>query len=147
MERTHLRHVLITRRLNAPPDRLYRAWAHPDELRAWFPDSVEGSLAVGTRSILVFPERRVYWDVLAAEPDHHFRFRCGWDERDVLVTQVTVTIERRGSGAVLTLEDGPFDVTKPEELDALLQATEGWSEALTMLRAQIDFYTDVRVRP
>jgi hypothetical protein len=47
----------------------YGAWTVPEELIRWFPERVEGSLAVGTRSALVFPDQRVWWDVTALESD------------------------------------------------------------------------------
>jgi len=46
-------------RLNAPPERVFRMWADPEDLARWFPDRIEGGLAVGARSILVWPDRRV----------------------------------------------------------------------------------------
>ena len=53
-----MRTVRLQRRLDAQPYRVYRAWSSPDALTTWFPDAVEGSLAVRARSTLVFPSRR-----------------------------------------------------------------------------------------
>jgi uncharacterized protein YndB with AHSA1/START domain len=61
------RSVRMVRRLDAPPARVYRCWTVPEELIRWFPQRVEGSLAVGTRSTLVFPDQRVWWDVTVLE--------------------------------------------------------------------------------
>ena len=71
-----------------------------------------------TRSTLVFKDRRVWWDVIAAEPNTRFQFRWPWLADDSYLTVVTVTITPRGYGSLVTLEDGPFDLTRPRVLDA-----------------------------
>lgn len=101
------RWVLMHRRLNAPPERVFRAWADPEELARWFPERIEGGLAVGSRSVLVWSERRVWWEVIEAHPSRSFVFRWPWFPDDGLVTTVSVTIEPAGYGSRLALEDGP----------------------------------------
>ena len=140
------RHVRVERKLDAPPSRVYRAWSDPAELTSWFPYTVEGSLMPGTRTTLVWPDLRVWWDVVEAEPERRFRFRWPWLADESYVTQVTVDIEPRGYGSVVRLEDGPFDVARPGVLDAYAECLEGWGEALTLLRARIDFSVDLRFR-
>jgi Uncharacterized conserved protein len=138
------RMVHIQRRLDCQPYRAYRAWSSPDALTTWFPDAVEGSLSVGVRSTLVFPTRRVWWEVVAAEPDTHFQFRWPWSESDDLVTTVNVTVTPRGYGSLVTLEDGPFDLTVRRGADAYAECLVGWGEALANLRAVMDFSVDLR---
>ena len=72
------RWVQVTRRIDASPSRVHRAWSDPEELAGWFPRQVEGSLTVGTRSILTWHDRRVPIDVLASDPPHLFQFRWSW---------------------------------------------------------------------
>jgi uncharacterized protein YndB with AHSA1/START domain len=139
-----VRTVRLQRRLDAPPYRVYRAWSSPDALQEWFPDSVEGSLTPGTRSTLVFPDRRVWWDVVEAEPYSRFRFNWPWLPDDGWVTMVTVTISPRGYGSLVTLEDGPFDLTQPGVLEAYAECLQGLGEALAHLRAIVDFSVDLR---
>ncbi|MDP8905496.1 MAG: SRPBCC domain-containing protein [Chloroflexota bacterium] len=139
-----VRTVRLQRRLDAPPYRVYRAWSAPEALSEWFPDSVEGSLAPGTRSILVFPNERVWWEVLAAEPYSRFQFRWPWLADEEWVSTVTVTITPRGYGSLVTLEDGPFDLTAPRVLDAYAECLQGWGEALAHMRAVVDFSVDLR---
>jgi uncharacterized protein YndB with AHSA1/START domain len=141
---TPVRTVHLERRVDAPPYRVYRAWSSPEALAEWFPDSVEGSLAPGTRSTLVFPDQRVWWDVLEAEPTSRFRFRWPWLADDSWVSEVTVTIAPRGYGSLVTLEDGPFDLAVPGVLEAYAECLEGWGAALSQLRAVIDFSVDLR---
>ncbi len=140
------RTVRMTRRFNAPPNRLYRCWTDPEEIVRWFPELVEGSLAVGTRSTLVFPDQRVWWDVTTLESDRRFAFRWPWLRDDRWVTDVSITLEPAGYGTLLTLTDGPFDVGIPGVLDAYAHACEGWGEALAWLRGWVDFSVELRDR-
>jgi uncharacterized protein YndB with AHSA1/START domain len=141
------RAVRMVRRLGAPPSRVYRAWTVPEELVRWFPQRVEGSLAVGTRSTLVFPDQRVWWDVTVLESDRRFEFRWPWLPGDPWETTVSVRLEPAGYGTLLTLTDGPFDLRVPGVLDAYAEALEGWGEALAWLRGVVDFSSDLRTRP
>ena len=139
-----IRTVRLQSRLDAPPYRVYRAWSAPEALSEWFPESVEGSLATDTRSTLVFKDRRVWWDVIAAEPNTRFQFRWPWLADDSYITTVTITITPRGYGSLVTLEDGPFDLTRPHVLDAYGECLEGWGEALANMRAVVDYSVDLR---
>jgi uncharacterized protein YndB with AHSA1/START domain len=139
-----VRTVRIQQRVDGQPYRVFRAWASPDALTTWFPDSVEGSLSVGARSTLVFPSRRVWWDVLQVQPDVLFQFRWPWLDNDEWVTTATVTVTPRGYGSVVTLEDGPFDLTRPGVVDAYADCLVGWGEALANLRAVVDYSVDLR---
>jgi uncharacterized protein YndB with AHSA1/START domain len=139
-----VRTVRLQRRLDAEPYRVHRAWSAPEALSEWFPERVEGSLAPGTRSMLVFPDQRVWWEVIEADPDSRFRFRWPWLADESWVTVATVTITPRGYGSLITLEDGPFDLTHPGVLDAYAQCLSGWGEALANLRAVVDYSVDLR---
>ena len=136
------------RPLDASPGRVYRAWSAPEELATWFAPAVDGSLAVDTRSFLVWSHRRIWIDVVEAEPERVFRFRWPMmSDDDPRWTEVTVTIEPLGYGTKLTLQDGTFDLERGDELEAWSQAVEGWATALANLRAQVDFAVDLRPRP
>ncbi|MFI5255158.1 MAG: SRPBCC domain-containing protein [Candidatus Limnocylindrales bacterium] len=138
--------IKLHRRLNAPPQRAFRAWADPDELVRWLPSRIEGGLAVDTRSTLVWRDERVWWDVTEAEPDRLFTFRRPWSADETLVTLVTVRIETVGYGSRLHLEDGPFPVDQPAALEGWKSALEHWVWALAQLRAYLDFSVDLRWR-
>jgi uncharacterized protein YndB with AHSA1/START domain len=143
-ERPTERWVSFHRVFGASPARVYRAWTDPDELAAWFPHRVEGSLAVGARTILVWPSQRVWWEMLEAEPNRRIRFRWPWLEDESWLTEVIVDLRPRGYGTEVELRDGPFDVARPEILDAYAESRAGWAEALTLLRAYVDFTVDLR---
>lgn len=136
--------VRVSRRIDASPARVHRAWTDPEELASWFPRQVEGSLTVGTRSMLTWHDRRVPIDVLASDPPRLFRFRWSWPPDDSLQTVVSVQLADQGYGTLLTMSDGPFDVNAPGGLDAFAEALLGWGEAITNLRAQADFSVDLR---
>ena len=140
------RWVRLRRRLDAPPDRLYRTWADPEELARWFPERIEGGLAVGSRSALVWSDHRVWWDVTMASPNRIFAFRGAWLPDDRLVTDTRITIDPVGYGSRLELEDGPFPLDLPGGIDAWAEAIETWTDALAKLRAHIDFSVDIRPR-
>lgn len=143
---TSVRWIRLERRLDAPRERVHRAWSDPDEMAGWFPRQVEGSLTVGTRSILTWHDRRIPIDVLASDPATLFRFRWTWPTHDAYQTTVTVTFEPEGYGTLVTLTDGPFHVDRPGVLDAYAEALEGWGEALGNLRAVVDYSVDLRHR-
>jgi len=138
--------VALHRRLSAPPHRVFRAWSDPEELVRWLPFQIDGDLAVKARSTLVWPEERVWWDVITADPDRSFVFRRSWTADDRLVTRVTVTIRQLGYGCRMDLEDGPFPLGAAEDLDVLARAIEHWTTALAQLRAHLDFSVDLRWR-
>lgn len=140
------RWVRLRRRLDAPPDRVYRTWADPEELARWLPERIEGGLAVGSRSVLVWSDRRVWWDVTEARPNREFAFRWPGRADGGPVTDVRVSIEPAGYGSVLELEDGPFPLDVPGGIDAWATAIELWSDALAKLRAELDFSVDLRLR-
>lgn len=140
------RMVRMVRRLNAPPERVFRAWADPEELARWFPERIEGGLAVGARSTLVWPDRRVSWEVIEAHPSRTFVFRWPRLPDEGLVTTVHVSIDPVGYGSRLELVDGPFPLDQPGAIDAWAETIETWAEALAMLRAHLDFSVDLRPR-
>ena len=141
-----VRTIRMVRRLNAPPERVSRAWADPEELARWLPERVEGALAVGARTVLVWPDRREWWEVVEARPGRIFAFRRPRLPDGRFVTTARVTIEPAGYGSRIELEDGPFSLDQPGVIDAWAEALESWSEALAMLRAHLDFSVDLRTR-
>lgn len=142
-----LRTVAIERRMDAVPERVLRCWSDPDELMRWFPVRVDGSLAVGARTTLVWPREQVWWEVTDFVTPSRFAFRWPWDADESLVTQVTISLQAEGAGTRLLLTDGPFPIDRPGGLDAWAEALEGWGEALTLLRGFVDFSVDLRDRP
>ncbi|MDA8238060.1 MAG: SRPBCC domain-containing protein [Chloroflexi bacterium] len=140
------RTVRMVRRFGAPPPRLYRCLTDPEELVRWFPERIEGSIAVHTRSTLVFPNARRWWDIDTLESDRRLVVRWAWLPGDAWITTVTIALEPAGYGTLLTLTDGPFDLRVPGAIDAYAEAREGWAEALAWLRGYADFSVELRPR-
>ncbi len=62
--------------VKAPQDKVYQAITDPVEIIKWFPDTIEGSLAVGERPILGFGghgKSQIY--IEAAKPHDYFAYR------------------------------------------------------------------------
>jgi len=136
--------IRAQRFLDAPPERVHRAWSDPEELAAWLCRAVEGSLLVGARSTLVWSDRSLVIDVLESDPPARFRFRWAAAPAHPASTIVTVTMDKFGYGSRITLDDGPFDVTLPGIAQAFGEAAVDWGQALANLRARVDFGVDLR---
>ena len=138
------RMIKMERIVDAPPERVYRAWSDPETVRQWLVSTVEGSLLPGVRSVLVFPRLRVEIDVLQADPDRTFKFRWTHPVEGGITTEVAVSIRPIGYGSVVSLSDGPYDVSLEDVLDEYARAIEIWAGALTQLRASVDYSVDLR---
>jgi uncharacterized protein YndB with AHSA1/START domain len=136
--------IQMSRVVDAPPDRVYRAWSDPETVRQWLASSVEGSLVPGVRSALVFARHRIEIDVLEADPNSRFKFRWTHPLDDGITTEVTVVITPTGYGSTVTLSDGPYEVSEEALLDEYARAIEIWAAALTQLRASVDYSVDLR---
>jgi uncharacterized protein YndB with AHSA1/START domain len=138
------RMIKMERIVDAPPERVYRAWSDPETVRQWLVSTVEGSLLPGVRSVLVFPRLRIEIDVLQADPDRTFKFRWTHPVEGGITTEVMVSIRPIGYGSVVSLSDGPYDVSVEDVLDEYARAIEIWAAALTQLRASVDYSIDLR---
>jgi len=140
------RFVRMVRRFDASRARVFRSLSDPEEMVRWFAEEVRGSLAAGTRTILVFPHSRTWWDTVTLENDKVFQFRWPWLPGDTYETTCRIELEPQGYGTQLTLTDGPFDLRIPGVLEAYAEASEGWGEALAWLRGWVDFSVELRDR-
>jgi uncharacterized protein YndB with AHSA1/START domain len=138
------RMITLSRVVDAPPSRVYRAWSDPETVRTWLASEVEGSLLPGARSALVFPRHRIEVDVLEAEPNSRFRFTWTHPLEGGIPSEVTVTIKPTGYGSTVTLQDGPYDVDHEAVIDEFARAIGIWSTALVQLQASVDYSVDLR---
>ncbi len=138
------RMITLSRVVDAPPSRVYRAWSDPETVRTWLASEVEGSLLPGARSALVFPRQRIEVDVSEAEPNFRFRFTWTHPLEGGLPSEVTVTIKPTGYGSTVTLQDGPYDVAHEAMIDEFARAIGIWATALVQLQASVDYSVDLR---
>src|SRR5690606_14398162 len=117
------RMIRVVRLFDASPERLYRMWTDPDELTSWLPHMVEGSLAVGTTSTLVWHDHRISGEMLEAEPYRRIRQRWTTLPDGASPIEIQVTISPFGYGSRLELQVGPYDLDSPDGLSA-------WSQGL-----------------
>jgi uncharacterized protein YndB with AHSA1/START domain len=138
---------IITREIviKASKERVYTAITDPKQIVNWFPDAIEGSLAVGERPILSFGEHgknQIY--VEAAQPHDYFAYRWmpgGADSLGDTLTKPNTLVEFR-----LTENEGRTTVTMTESGFAALpsemaersfnQNSGGWDYMLGRLEKQ-----------
>jgi uncharacterized protein YndB with AHSA1/START domain len=132
--------------IHAPKERVYQAIADVDQITKWFPDGIEGKLAVGERPILNFGEfgkSQIF--VEAAEPHEYFAYRwipgAGGFLGDVLTqanTLVEFRIKESDGVSTLTLTETGF-ATMPAKIaeERFNQNSGGWDYMLDRLEKQL----------
>lgn len=88
----------FTRQLPHPPDKVWRAISEPDQLKAWFPQTIVGDWTVGAPLKFVSKYGDFDGEVIAADPPRMLEFRWGTD-----IIRLEVAADPRG--ATLTLLD------------------------------------------
>ena len=134
--------VLITRILEAPRERVFRAWTDPDEVAAWYgPEHMEApreririDLRVGGRWELTMVQRgggrefSIGYDILElVEPELIVLRSDPMPEHEPTVTRVE--FHDHGDKTRITLSDGPYP---PEGRG---HAEAGWNAAFDKLAA------------
>jgi uncharacterized protein YndB with AHSA1/START domain len=115
--------VTFTRRFPCPPGSVWRALTEPDQLRAWFPTTIEGELAPGAPLRFGFRDneaRPFDGEMLVYEPPSSMSLRWG-DE------VLRFEVEGDGDGSVLTL------TVEFDELGKVARDGAGWHACLDLL--------------
>ena len=137
--------LTLTRRINAPAEKIYAAWTEPDNLIRWFgPASVTpGSLAadidarVGGRYRISFDTSTgehhdvsgVYREV---QPNRRLVFTWAWHSTPERESLVTISMQPEGSGTLLTFLHEQFaDETARDNHE------RGWNELLAKLESYL----------
>ena len=143
---TSLDVLQVSRHIPASPERLFRAWTTPDEVKQWFarPEgwdvpNVEMDLRVGGRYRIEVSGQNASTVAIgiyhAIVPDEKLTFSFGWEEAPMPVFdtgETIVTVEFRASG------DGTDIVLTHERLrgEAMFEFHEwGWKLCLERLGA------------
>lgn len=128
--------------INAPQDRVYKAISTPEQITTWFPEAIEGTLAVGDRPILDFGEHgknQIF--VESAKPNEYFAYRWIPGSRhfigDVLTEKNTLVeffIETVDNGTKVTLKESGFTELPADTRDQKFsENTGGWDYMLKRL--------------
>ncbi len=131
--------LTLKRRLNAPPEKVYAAWAQPAKLAQWFgPDSgavtrAELDLRVGGRYTIVFhtedgEEHQVGGVYREVVPNQKLVFTWAWRSTPERESLVTILMKDDGDGTLLTLTHEQFFDEAARD-----RHREGWSGALDNL--------------
>ena len=131
--------LILKRRLNAPPARVYQAWTDPQKMMRWYAPAGAETLAAETdaraggrfRVLMRTADGQehdvsgVYREVVR---DEKLVFTWQWRSKPEWESLVTVTLKRDGEGTILTLthEQLPDDRERDEH-------SNGWSGALDKL--------------
>jgi uncharacterized protein YndB with AHSA1/START domain len=123
--------------VQANPERVYDAITNPDKITEWFPDKVQGNLAVGEQAIFNFTEAKHQTRIFveAARPHEYFAYR--WvpggssglvhDVLSVPNTLVEFFIEQVATGTKVTLKESGFAKLPAEVAEASFNDnTGGW---------------------
>jgi uncharacterized protein YndB with AHSA1/START domain len=134
--------------VKASKERVYDAITDPTKIVSWFPDSVEGTLAVGERPTFVFDGHgRVEIYVVDAKPYEYFSYRWipGSDVvpfvGDILTvpnTLVEFRIQEMGDGTKVTLKESGFASLQPDVREQKFQENSGgWEYMMDRLEKHL----------
>lgn len=119
--------LCFVRHLAHSPERVWAALTEPDELAAWFPDTMRGALRVGERLEFSTEYHSIpgfAGTVLAVEPARLLEFTWGEDT-------LRFEIEPTAEGCTLTLRDSIAELGKGARDGA------GWHVCLEQLAARL----------
>jgi len=133
--------LTLKRRIKAPPEKVYQAWTHPEQMTRWWggnnPASrvAETDVRVGGRFHVGFKgdtgEQHdvsgVYKEIV---PDRRLVFSWAWRTTPERESQVTIDLKPDGDGTILTLTHEQFFNQK-----ACDDHRVGWSAGLDQLEA------------
>ncbi|HET7848644.1 MAG TPA: SRPBCC domain-containing protein [Pseudolabrys sp.] len=131
--------LTIKRRFNAPPEKVFNAWADPEKVKRWMgPRDVrmlraEGDARVGGRFrwVMQAPDGEehdvsgVYREVI---PNEKLAFTWAWKTTPERESLVTLTFKRDGDGTLFTLHHEQFF-----DEDARNRHEHGWTGTMEKL--------------
>jgi uncharacterized protein YndB with AHSA1/START domain len=131
--------LIIKRRINAAPARIYQAWTDPQKMMRWYAPAGADTLEAETdarvggrfRVLMRTPDGEehdvsgVYREVV---PDEKLVFTWQWRSKPAWESLVTVTLKRDGDATILTLTHEQL----PDEAERDGHRT-GWTGAIDKL--------------
>ncbi len=137
--------LTLTRRFNAPPEKVYAAWADPEKLVRWFgPASVEVGtvtadidLRVGGRYRISFNANGNYNEVggvyREVVPNERLVFTWAWHSTPERESLVSISIKSESGGTLLTFKHEQFVDTIARD-----NHERGWNEFFAKLESYLD---------
>jgi uncharacterized protein YndB with AHSA1/START domain len=130
------------RRVNAPVEAVWEAWADPERLAGWFVDGADARLDAAERVRWTWTEfaLTVEYDVVAVDPPHGFQLRMAMPDGSERSVRVELEGKGRGETDVRVAQWGFADA---EEARA---ARSGWRISLELLARFLEQYPERRRR-
>lgn len=146
------RDLVLTRVINAPREKIFRAWTDPELLKQWFTPRpwttprVELELRVGGANLVVmrgpdgteFPNRGVYLEVV---PNQRLVFTDAytraWEPSEKPFMTVTLTFEEAGAGKTKYTAVARHWTVADREAHEKMGFHEGWGKATDQLEALV----------
>jgi uncharacterized protein YndB with AHSA1/START domain len=137
--------LTLARRFNAPPEKVYAAWADPEKLAQWFgPASVEpGSvkadidLRAGGRYRISFNANGDYNEVggvyREVVPNERLVFTWAWHSTPERESLVSISIKSEAGGSLLVFKHEQFADTVARD-----NHERGWNEFFAKLENYLD---------
>lgn len=122
--------------IQAPPDRVWEAWADPVRLASWFVDKARGRVGESESVTWIWEEfgLEVEYEVAEVEPGRRFELRA-WGPGGVRATETVLVGEAGGTTRVRVMETG-FGDAEAEGIES------GWQLALAALKVYVEEYYD-----
>ena len=140
-----------TIKINASPERVWRALTSAEELSAWFQVRIEGAIAPNTElwMMSVHPQhtgQRFRVRIAAMAPPHRLVWQWHPGEVDPNVdysreprTTVTFTLEPSDGGTQLTVSETGFDeISLARRAKVYRDNSQGWEEVLGWLQRYVE---------
>ena len=149
----HGRKIEQTIRIKSTPERVWKAWADPQDIANWFVDRAEGDGRAGHTMRWFFDTFGYTMDipVVESEPGKTFTV-AGDDGPDGLPYLMEITISKDGGDVVMNLVNSGF-ADDPKKDDNFEGTVSGWKSALTTMKVWLEQFPlrkrhhDLVVRP
>lgn len=149
----HGRIIDTSIRINSTPQRVWEAWADPQQLANWFVDRAEGMGHAGNTVKWFFDTFGYVMDIPIVESEPGTTFvTAGDDGPDGMPYLMEITISKDGGDTVMRLVNSGFseDAKKDDNFEGTVS---GWAHALTTMKVWLEQYPmrtrhhDLVVRP
>lgn len=147
MTRTHHGRIIDTSiQVKASPQKVWEAWADPQQIANWFVDRAEGDVKPGGTMKWFFEAFNYALDVpiVEAQPGRTF-VTGGGPGPDGLPYLMEITIKKDGNTTVMNLVNSGFSEA-PEKDGSFRDTESGWKCALLTMKIWLERYPELRRR-